>query len=112
VLAGLNLALKFLLELAAFAAFGYWGSTAADGGLAVLLAILAPAGAIVLWAVFAAPRSRRRLPLRLRVPFELVVFALAAAALLASAGALAAIVFASAVVVNSALLSALHQWEQ
>jgi Protein of unknown function (DUF2568) len=38
-----NLALKFLLELAAIAALAYWGPTAADGVLAVVLAVAAPA---------------------------------------------------------------------
>jgi hypothetical protein len=107
-----NLAVKFVLELAAFAALGYWGSTVGSGVVAVLLAIAAPATAIVLWGTFAAPRSRRRLSLAARVPFELVVFTLASLALVAAGSVLVAIVLAVVVVINSALLTALQQWER
>jgi len=55
-----NLALKFLLELAAFAAFAYWGATVGAGVVSVLVAIAVTGAAIVLWARFAAPRSSRR----------------------------------------------------
>jgi ABC-type spermidine/putrescine transport system permease subunit II len=54
-----NLAVKFLLELAAFAAFAYWGAETGTGATAVVLAILAPAAAVAIWSVFAAPRSSR-----------------------------------------------------
>jgi hypothetical protein len=106
-----NLALKFFLELAAFAAFAYWGANTGDGATSVLLAIAAPALAIVLWAIFAAPKSGRRLPDAARVPFELAVFALAATALAAAGSVLLAVVFAVFVVVNAALLTRLGQWE-
>lgn len=39
-----SLALKFLLELPAFAAFGYWGASVGSGVMSVVLAIAAPAG--------------------------------------------------------------------
>ena len=105
-----NLAVKFALEIAALVAFAYWGGTVGSGAVPVLLGIAAPLLAAVLWGRFAAPRATRRLPLRLRVPFELAVFALAALALLtASSGA--AIAFASVVVVNAALLTVRGQWE-
>jgi uncharacterized protein DUF2568 len=101
-----NLALKFLLELAAFAALAYWGAT-----VNIALAILAPAVAIVLWALFAAPRSERRLPTATRVPFELAVFGAAAVALVAADQPVAAIVFAVLAVVNAVLLFAFDQLE-
>ena len=45
-----SLALQFLLELAALAALGYWGSTSGDGTFAhVALAIAAPLLAAVVW---------------------------------------------------------------
>lgn len=49
-----NLALKFLLELAAFAAFAVWGADAGSGVAAVVLAVAAPLVAILLWGRFAA----------------------------------------------------------
>jgi hypothetical protein len=105
-----NLALKFALEVAAVAAFAYWGATAASGVMAVVLAIVAPVVAIVLWGRFAAPRSERRLQLRLRVPFELTVFALAALALAPASSGLA-VTLVAVVIVNSLLLTVLEQWE-
>jgi hypothetical protein len=102
----LSLALKFLLELAAFAALAYWGAQHS-----VLLAIAAPALAIALWGVFAAPRSRRRLPTGPRVCFELTVFALAALALLAAGASLPALVLAVMALVSTALLTRFAQWE-
>jgi hypothetical protein len=107
----LNLALKFLLELAALAAFAVWGTSVADGAGAVGLAIVLPLAAAVLWGAFAAPRARRRLPLRLRVPFELTVFALAALALWGAGSVVAAAVLAVVAGVNALLLTALGQWE-
>lgn len=105
-----NLAVKFALEIAAVTAFAYWGATVSSGAVAVVLAVAAPLIAIVLWGRFAAPRAPRRLPLRLRAPFELGVFALAALALRAVSSA-AAIGFASLVIANSLLLTLLRQWE-
>ena len=107
----LNLALKFLLELAAFAAFGLWGTSVADGATAVFLAIGLPAVAAGWWGTFAAPKARRRLPLRLRVPFELGVFAVAALALWGAEGVTWAVAFASVALLNALLLTAFDQWE-
>ena len=106
-----NLALKFLLELAAFAAFAIWGAGVGHGAVSIAVAIVAPALAIVLWGVFAAPRSARRLPSSSRIPFELTVFALAVAALVAAGSPAAAVVFGVAVLVNAGLMTAFQQWE-
>jgi Protein of unknown function (DUF2568) len=102
----LSLALKFLLELAAFAGLAYWGAQSS-----VLLAIAAPALAIGLWAVFAAPRSERRLPTPVRVPFELGVFGVAAVALFAAGAPVAAVLLAALSLVSAALLTRFDQWE-
>jgi hypothetical protein len=110
VLRAANLALKFALELLAVAAFAYWGANVAGGAAALALAIAAPLAAVILWGTFAAPRATRRLPLRLRAPFELGVFALAALALQRTSTA-AAIAFALVVTVNAVLLSRLGQWD-
>lgn len=107
----LNLAVKFLLELAALAAFGLWGASIASGVFAVLLAIGLPVVVAILWGRFAAPRARRRLPLGLRAPFELAVFALAALALWDAASAAWGAAFAVIAVVNAALLTVFDQWE-
>jgi hypothetical protein len=107
----LSLALKFILELLAFAGLAYWGARTGSGATSVLLAIAAPAVAIALWAVFAAPRSTRRLPTGPRIAFELCVFAAAVVALFAAAAPVAAIVLASLVALSTALLTRFDQWE-
>jgi Protein of unknown function (DUF2568) len=48
-----NLALKFGLELAALAAFAYWGTTLHGAAVSALVAIAAPLAMIVLWGTFA-----------------------------------------------------------
>ena len=52
-----NLTIRFIVELAGIAAFGYWGLQV--GGPA--LAVVAVAIAIVVWAVVVAPKARNRL---------------------------------------------------
>jgi hypothetical protein len=107
----LNLALKSLLELAALAALGLWGASVADGATAILLAVGLPAVGAGLWGTFAAPKAGRRLPLRLRVPFELGVFVVAALALSGAGLTTAAATFALLVVLNAVFLTAFDQWE-
>jgi len=77
----------------------------------VLLAIGLPAVVAVLWGTFAAPRARRRLPLRLRAPFELGVFAVASLALWRAGWVTAAVALAAIAAVNALLLTAFDQWE-
>jgi hypothetical protein len=107
----LNLALKFLLELGALAAFAFWAASLVDGVWAVLLAIALPVVAAAVWGTFAAPRSRRRLSLHPRIGFELGFFALAAVAFWRAGSAVSAAVFAALVVANALLLTAFDQWE-
>ena len=107
----LNLALKFLLELAALASFGLWGASITDGLWVVVAAIGLPAVAAVAWGTFAAPKASRRLPLRLRAPFELGVFALAALALWQAESWIYGAAFALVALVNALLLTAFGQWE-
>ena len=107
-----NLALKLGLELAALAAFAYWGTTLDWTTVSVLAAVAAPAALIVLWGTFAAPRAERRLPRATRMAFELAVFALAAAALLAARAPWLACGFAALALLNAILLTRLDQWDR
>jgi phosphotransferase system glucose/maltose/N-acetylglucosamine-specific IIC component len=107
-----NLAVKFVLELLALAAFAYWGATLDGVVVAVIVGIAAPASVAVLWGLFAAPRASRRLPTRARVPFELSVFTLATAALVAVGWTPIAIAFAAVVGLNAVLLGRLDQWDR
>jgi hypothetical protein len=59
-----NEVLAFVVELVAVSLLGWWGfSTGGNTALHLLLGIGAPATAIVLWALFAAPKARLRPPL-------------------------------------------------
>ncbi|WP_323377620.1 YrdB family protein [Streptomyces sp. RB17] len=65
--------MAFLLELAALGFLGWWGFGAGhEGVLRILLGLGTPLLAVVVWALFAAPRARWR-P---RLPLVLVVKAL------------------------------------
>ncbi len=56
----LNLAVRFLLELAALLSMGVWGWRAGAGWLRFALAALIPIAAAVLWGVFAVPDDPSR----------------------------------------------------
>ena len=106
-----NLALSFLLELAALASFAIWGAESESGALAVAHAIIAPLIVTLLWARFAAPRSAHRLPRATRIPFEMTVFALAVVALAISDHAAWAIGLGVVMAINAALMTAWDQWD-
>lgn len=58
-----NLVLRFLLELGALAALGYWGlHTGSNELLHWLLGIGVPLLAAVVWGLFIAPRRRFDVP--------------------------------------------------
>ena len=106
-----NLALKFLLELCAFAALAWAGARLFDGVWSVVAAVLLPLAAVVVWGLWCAPRSSRRLPTRARIPLELGVFAVAAVLLGLSGLPVVAVVLAAVMAVNAVLLTTLRQWE-
>ncbi|AUG78808.1 membrane protein [Kitasatospora sp. MMS16-BH015] len=75
-----SLGVRFLLELSALAAFGYWGFKTAPGGMRVLALIALPIITAVLWTVFATPGDPSRnggtviaTPGPLRFVLELVI---------------------------------------
>ena len=103
---GINLAIRFVLELAALAALAYWGTQTGSGVVRWLLAAGAPAIFILVWARFVAPKAERRLPVRQRIPLELVLFGLAAVALAVAGAAWLGIAFAVVAVVNIVLVYA------
>jgi len=112
VAAGANLALKFGLELASLAAFGFWGSSFVHGSGAAVLAVATPTAAATVWGVFAAPRASRRLAMPARAVLELGVLGLACAALADSGHGTLAAVMGAAVIVNAGVMTALGQWEE
>jgi hypothetical protein len=81
----INLALRFVLELAALVIFGYWGWQKGDGWLRFLFAIGLPLFFAVLWGVFRIPNDPNpaivAIPGFLRLILELVFFSFAVWAL-------------------------------
>ena len=58
ILKGLNLLVRFLLELAMLAAVGYWGSQTGSGWvMKVILGIGLPILIAVIWGLFVAPKA-------------------------------------------------------
>ena len=105
-----NLGLAFLLELVAIAAFAYWGWNASDSTLVkIVLGLGTPILAIVLWGIFAAPRSSRRLQGTAYLIFKVVFFALAILALFAADSIPLGTLFAVVFVINTILLLVWHQ---
>jgi hypothetical protein len=100
-----NLALRFALELAGLAAFGYWGFVVPDGlRLKVLLGLGVPVLAAVLWGLFASPKASVPLPDPAKLAFEVAWFGAAAAGLAYAGRPWFAVVFAALYVVNRILL--------
>jgi hypothetical protein len=104
---GANLALRFLLELCALIALGYWGFATGSGAIAkVVLCIGAPLVAAVVWGVFVAPRAPVELPGVLVLLLQVLVFGSAAAGLATTGHRTLALMFAVVVVINAILIYA------
>jgi hypothetical protein len=105
-----NLAVRFLLELCALAALGYWGVQAGQSTWArVGLGIGAPLVAAVVWGTFISPRAAIPVSLPVRLLLELIVFGAAVVALASAGQRTLAWVLALVVVINEVLLSV---WKQ
>lgn len=100
-----NLTLRFLLELAAIGALGYWGFRTGAGPLGkAVLGVGAPAIAIVVWATFVAPKATVAVADPVRLLVSLAVFGAAALALYAARGDALVWVFAGLVAINVTLV--------
>lgn len=96
----INLAFRFLLEITALFAVGYWGYTQHEGFIRYLLALLLPILFATVWTVFNVPNDKSRsgkapvvVPGFMRLFIELSIFTLAAFAIHASGHAQYAIIF-------------------
>jgi len=81
----LNLALRFLLEIAALIVYAFWGWKQAEGWQGLLLAVALPVIFATIWGVFAVKddpgRSGKTVvptPGYIRIGIELIFFGLAA----------------------------------
>jgi hypothetical protein len=104
IVKALNLALAFALELCLLAALGYWGFRVGSGWIArIALGVGAPAVVIVIWGIFLAPTSSRRLHDPWLLLAKIILFGAAIAALYAAGHPTIAWVFATLFVINSIL---------
>jgi hypothetical protein len=103
-----NLALRFAVELASYAALGYWGSCVSQVmAVRVAVAIALPAAATAIWGRFLAPRAPRRLRGLGGLCLELVVFLAAAAAAAASVSLVGGLVLGAVATANALAMRAL-----
>ncbi len=92
----LNHFLAFFIELAALAVYARWGWLRFDTMFASAVASLVCAGLfVVLWGLFAAPKSGLRLNPSLLLAFKFVIFAGATMALVDAGNITIAILFAA-----------------
>ncbi|MGD8406474.1 MAG: YrdB family protein [Anaerolineales bacterium] len=102
---GLNLAVRFLLELCVLAAVGYWGFKTGSGWfLKILLGIGVPLLIAVIWGTFGAPKANMQLHGLMLLVLEIIVFGSGAAALYASKNYSLAWGFAAIVIINRILM--------
>ena len=107
---GSNLALRFLLELCALGALGYWGFKTGNATIAkIALGVGASLVAAVVWGTFVSPRAPVELPGALVVVLQASVFGSAAAGLAATGHRTLALVFVVVVVINAVLM---YVWGQ
>ena len=107
---GANLALRFLLELCALGALGYWGFKSGNGTITkIALGVGAPLVAVVIWGTFVSPQAPMQLPGPLSLILQVLVFGSAAAGLMATGHRTLAMVFVMIVVINAVLM---YVWGQ
>jgi hypothetical protein len=105
-----NLALAFFIEIAMLVALGYAGWAATDiQWLRYVLMIGWPALAILLWAIWAAPKSGRRLPGPALLLFKTAIFGVTTFLLFAAGTSAGALVFGTLAAVHLGLAALLKQ---
>jgi hypothetical protein len=104
-----NLALRFLLELAALAGLANLGLHTGSGAARIVLAVAAVGAGAVVWGIWCAPKSARRLAQPARTVVEATVFGAGAAGFAAAGHVTVAVVFVVLAAVNWVLLFAWGQ---
>jgi hypothetical protein len=105
-----NLALRFLLELCALAALGYWGFQNGNSTIMKFVSgITIPLLIALVWGAFGSPKAPLQLPKSFHMILELVLFGLPAVALYAANKPNLACIYLLVVVFNRILM---YIWEQ
>ncbi len=104
-MAAVNLALRFILEIAGIVALGYWGFTAgSDTFLRIILGVGAPVVLIAVWALVVAPRANNQLSQLVRMALGTVLLEGTAAALFMAGRPALGVVLALVVLANAVLM--------
>jgi len=104
VLRTANLGLSFLLELGALGVLASWGWQVTDDPVArVALAVAAPLVMAIVWGLFVAPKSVLRVPPLPKAILSLLILELSAAALIATGQLVLGVLFATMILLNTAL---------
>lgn len=105
-----NLALRFLLELCALAALGYWGFQIGKGYvLKIILSVGTPLLAAVAWGMFVSPKASFPTTGWLHLLLELFFFGSAVVVLYTTGHKTVAGVFGIILVIN---LTLIYVWKQ
>ncbi len=105
-----NLSMRFLLEMCALVALGYWGFRTGDQLLLkVVLGLGTPLIAAGLWATLGAPAAQTKLSGGLHLVLEIVIFGAASLALAKADQPGLAGAFAAIFIVNRILMAV---WSQ
>jgi len=105
ILKGINLAVRFLLELCMLAAVGYWGFTTQSGwGIKLMLGIGLPLLIAVIWGLFVAPKAIYPLGGIPHLLLALILLGSGAVALFASGNPTLGWVYAIILIANQVLL--------
>jgi len=100
----INLLVSFLLELGLIILAGLWGFQQGESSLMrYVLVIAVPAVIILLWGIWAAPKSKRRMKNPARTIFKLAMMALAVFFAYASGHLVWALFFATITILNVGL---------
>jgi hypothetical protein len=99
-----NLGLRFLLELCLLAALAYVGLQ-----VNVVLAVVLPVAAAVVWGMFVSPKARYPVSLPVWIALQAGLFGVAVIGLIVAGSVVLGIVFGVAVAANLALVLFWHQ---
>ncbi|MCM3570159.1 YrdB family protein [Neobacillus mesonae] len=104
-LQNINLAIRFLLEICALMALGYWGFHTGNGKVTkALLGVGVPILIAVIWGVFGSPKAKFKLSMTPQIFLELVVFGIPVIALLVVGKTQLALIYGICVVINRLLM--------
>jgi quinol-cytochrome oxidoreductase complex cytochrome b subunit len=105
-----NLGFAFLLELCVLAGMSYWGFHTGSGtALKIGLGFAAPVLTAIFWGVFVSPKALMPVPAPWHLVLQVLVFGLAALALVAADQPVLAGILAAAFIVNQVLIAV---WKQ